>query len=130
MKKHKKILKNFNFKKMIEKANVKGSELNKRIERFNQWVNYSRLAGIRGKISFNKKKYCFEQYFCGEIDSTECKNKYIGNYIYKNYSPDKKIDSKKGLLDLIRFWGRKENRDRIIESANKNNLGHNKFDYN
>ena len=100
--KHKKILKNFNFKQMVEKANVKGSELNRRIKRFESLITLSKdINNIEKKhdyvinsgthLSFNKKNYCFElhsdlrQVSENPMDyTTKCDNKYIGNYIYKN----------------------------------------------
>jgi len=91
--KHKKILKNFNFKTMVEKANVPGGELNKRIERFNKWCEITNCPHLLWEfLKFNKNKYCFEFDSVYEDDdiyeyyksgSTECSKKYIGDYIYK-----------------------------------------------
>ena len=85
MKKHKKILKNFNFAEMVKKANFKGSELNQRIQKFELWKLWHKYNFFGDKITFNKEKYCFE--FSDSFDynsSTECSKKYIGDYIYNN----------------------------------------------
>ncbi len=98
--KHTKILKNFNFPKLVAAARKNHPDLNKRIERFNRWkqaVKDSReieakhdcIGQNNVRIEFNRDNYCFE--FKSNLRvtqenpdyyTTECEKKYIGQYLY------------------------------------------------
>jgi len=95
--KHKKILKNFNFPKLVAVAIKKHPDLGKRIERFNEWREVSKTLGYELSIEldiikFNNKKYCFELNDSliiadklTELNTTSSEKCCIGDYIYNNY---------------------------------------------
>ena len=84
--KHKKLLKNFNFKTMIQAAINKSPELQDRINRFDNWAQTVKIwkKEFNDDLTWDRDKYYFEFYdgYDKVSDTTECDKKYIGQYLY------------------------------------------------
>jgi len=93
--KHKKILKGFDFPKLVAAAKKKHPDLEKRIERFNSWRKWFLCHHHKDNLLiFDRELYCFKVFGCkswwDENYTTESTNKYIGNYLYKDFPPIEK----------------------------------------